>query len=264
MPIELIKDMSDPRLRPFLAMKDRELAREGGKFIAEGEHLVRRLLASGYATESVLVAQRRADEMAGVVPDDVPLLVAPAEMLNRIVGFKFHSGVLACGQCGPARSLEQTLPTNPRHLRIVVCEDISNAENLGGIVRISAGFGADLLVLGQRCINPFFRQCIRVSMGTIFRLPLVQSKDLLADLAKLRDRWNVELIATVLDADGQPLARARPSPRVGLLFGGEAQGLTPAAIAACDRRLTIPMKLGTDSLNVAVAAGIFLYHFCSE
>ena len=41
----------------------------------------------------------------------------------------------------------------------------------------------------------------------------------------------------------------------------EAQGLGPEWLAHCHRRVTIPMKLGTDSLNVAVAAGIFLYHF---
>jgi tRNA G18 (ribose-2'-O)-methylase SpoU len=149
-------------------------------------------------------------------------------------------------------------------LRIVVCEDINNAENLGSIVRVAAGFGVDAMLLGERCVDPFWRQCVRVSMGTLFALPLVQSDDLLADLERLRDSWKVEVAATVLDPGGESLGNAELSPRMGLLFGGEAQGLTPAAIAACQRRITIPMKLGTDSLNVAVAAGIFLYHFCQE
>jgi tRNA G18 (ribose-2'-O)-methylase SpoU len=242
-------------------MKDRELARQGGRFVAEGEHLLRRLLASRYKTESVLLAERRANELAPLVPEDVPVYVAPVPVLNQIVGFKFHSGVLACGLRGPRRTLDEVLPKHRARLRVVICEELNNAENLGGIIRVAAALGSDALLLGERSVDPFFRQCVRVSMGTVFHLPLVQSQNLQVDLARLRDKWNVELTATVLADDGQPLAQAVPSPRMGILFGGEAHGLSAGALAACHRRITIPMKLGTDSLNVAVAAGIVLYHF---
>ena len=80
-------------------------------------------------------------------------------------------------------------------------------------------------------------------------------------ICAIHNEWRIELIATVLDPSSQPLAEARGSDRMALLFGGEAQGLSAEILRACDRRVTIPMKLGTDSLNVAVAAGIFLYHF---
>jgi tRNA G18 (ribose-2'-O)-methylase SpoU len=258
-----VTDPDDPRLEPFTALKDRDIARQGGRFIAEGEHLLRRLLASAYETESVLLSQRRARELAPLVQPAIPVYVATAALMNRVVGFKFHSGVLACGLRGPRRTLKEVLPKDRPRLRVVICEDINNAENLGSIIRVAAGFGGDALLLGERCVDPFFRQCVRVSMGTLFHLPLVQSQNLVADLATLRDEWNIELIATVATADGVPLTGALSSPRMGILFGGEAHGLTQAAIAACHRRITIPMQLGTDSLNVAVAAGIFLYHFCS-
>ena len=82
----------------------------------------------------------------------------------------------------------------------------------------------------------------------------------MADLKSLQSR-GVELIATVLDESAEPLGDVTPPARTAMLFGNEAQGLSPGHIALCDRRVTIPMKLGTDSLNVAVAAGVFLYHF---
>jgi tRNA G18 (ribose-2'-O)-methylase SpoU len=69
------------------------------------------------------------------------------------------------------------------------------------------------------------------------------------------------LAATVLDKDAQPLEDARRPARFGLLLGSEAQGLNQEWIAACDRRVTIPMQRGADSLNVATAASVFLYHF---
>jgi tRNA G18 (ribose-2'-O)-methylase SpoU len=119
------------------------------------------------------------------------------------------------------------------------------------------------MILGERCHDPFWRQSIRVSMGAVFKLPIVQTDDLSRDLKRLRAEWNVELIATVLDNAAEPLASSRRKPKTSLLFGNEAQGLDQYWIDACDRKVTIPMHHGTDSLNVAVAAGIFLYHFTS-
>jgi tRNA G18 (ribose-2'-O)-methylase SpoU len=89
----------------------------------------------------------------------------------------------------------------------------------------------------------------------------VESHDLLRDLAWMREERAVEGIATVLDPSAEPLESASRGPRIALLFGNEAQGLDESSVRACDRRVTIPMKLGTDSLNVSVAAGVFLYHF---
>jgi tRNA G18 (ribose-2'-O)-methylase SpoU len=102
-------------------------------------------------------------------------------------------------------------------------------------------------------------------MGTIFSLPLVRSADLLSDLTELRRRWRVELAAGVVDDPAaEPLAASHSPDRLALLFGNEAQGLGQDYVALCQRRVTIPMHLGTDSLNVAVAAAVFLYHFTRE
>ena len=81
------------------------------------------------------------------------------------------------------------------------------------------------------------------------------------DLRRLRDEFGVELIASVAAGDAEPLETVQRPRRLGLLFGNEAQGLANEWLELCDRRVTIPMKRGTDSLNVAVAAGVFLYHF---
>jgi tRNA G18 (ribose-2'-O)-methylase SpoU len=259
MPVIAIDDWNDPRLAPYRALKDRELAREGGRFIAEGEHLVRRLLASDFSVESVLLSQRRAEEMSREISSTIPVYVASTELLNAVIGFKFHSGVIACGVRKPRLTIDDAVPKTGR-VRLVVCPEIANAENLGSMIRLSAALGATAMLLGERSCDPFWRQCVRVSMGAVFRLPLIQSDDLLRDLRRLREELDVELFATVLEKDAEVLDNVRPSQRVGVLFGNEAQGLEPVHIQACQRKVTIPMHLGTDSLNVAVSAGIVLYH----
>lgn len=259
-----IDSLHDPRVGVFLNLKDRELARQGDRFIAESEQVVRRLLLSDFPVESVLMANRRASEIAPLVPEKVPVYVVPDPVIHQVVGYKFHSGVIACGRRKPPLSLDLAMQQLGQRATIMICPEVASTENLGALMRIAAGFGVDAMVLGERACDPFYRQSIRVSMGTVFRLNLVQSGNLQADMKRLRAHWGVELIAAVLDESAEALRSARRGDRIGLVFGNEAQGLDTELVAACDRRVTIPMKLGTDSLNVAVAAGVFLFHFTGK
>jgi tRNA G18 (ribose-2'-O)-methylase SpoU len=143
-----------------------------------------------------------------------------------------------------------------------VCPEIANTENLGVMIRIAAAFSVNAMVLGENCCDPFYRQAVRVSMGNVFGLPIVRSADLARGLEELSTRWGIECFATVLDNSAEPLSAIHPPHRAALLFGNEAQGLSQKWIDACDRCITIPMPSHVDSLNVAVAAGIFLHHFC--
>ena len=101
--------------------------------------------------------------------------------MKRIIGFKFHSGVMACGRRKARRTLDDVVP---KRSRAADAGDLSG-DRQRGEYRLAdpplAGFGADAMILGERH-DPFWRQSVRVSMGTIFTLPIVQSDDLLRDL----------------------------------------------------------------------------------
>ena len=209
----------------------------------------------------MLLARRRAEEMTPVIPAGVDVYVAPDAMMEQIIGFKFHSGVIACGvRKGPV-SLDQFIAEHTARLTLVICPETANTENMGAMIRITSALGGDGMLLGPQCCDPFFRQSVRVSMGTIFSLPIIRSADLAADLEELRDRWGVVLAATVLEAGAEPLASVtHPEDGWRCFFGNEAQGAGRKMDARfAQRRVTIPMHQGTDSLNVAVSAGIVLY-----
>jgi tRNA G18 (ribose-2'-O)-methylase SpoU len=253
MPICQIQSLDDPRLEAYRDMKDPELARLGGRFIAESENVVKRLLASPIGVESVLVAQRKLPAIESLVKPGTIIFSATDQIIEQVIGFEFHSGVLACGIRPDSAKLSAGR-------LIVACQRITNTENLGSLIRIAAAFGADSMLIGESCCDPFFRQSVRVSMGTVFSLPLVRSENFLKDLDRLSE-MGVKTFATVLDTDAKELAKIKVPPKAALVFGNEAQGLDQETIEHCKQRITIPMKLGTDSLNVAVAAAVFLYHF---
>jgi tRNA G18 (ribose-2'-O)-methylase SpoU len=256
-----LDSLDDPRAEAYRNVKDRELARLGDRFLAEGELATRRLLASDYPVESVLVAEKHVAEIAPLMPPGAVVLAATDRVVSGILGFPFHSGIIGCGRRKPAATVDEVAAGWADPVTLMVLPEVTNTENLGALLRIASAFGVAAVVLGPRSCDPFYRQSIRVSMGEVFRLTLVRSADLTADLVRLRDRWGVELAATVLADGAEPLSGAGRGARLALLFGNEAQGLRPEEVALCSRRVTIPMKLGTDSLNVAVAAGVFLYHF---
>jgi tRNA G18 (ribose-2'-O)-methylase SpoU len=99
-------------------------------------------------------------------------------------------------------------------------------------------------------------------MGAALHLPIVESAELRADLDALGGS-GFEIVAAVIDDTAQPLAESRRGERLALLLGGEGHGLSPEWLKLAHRRVTIPMQLGIDSLNVAVAAAVLLYHFAS-
>jgi tRNA G18 (ribose-2'-O)-methylase SpoU len=256
-----ITSPDDPRLAPFQNLKERELAREGNRFIAESELVVRRLLASDFPVESVIAVEPRALELAQIARPEIPIYVASRELLQQVAGFRFHTGVIACGHRKQMPLVGEFAKTLPQRATLAVCPDLISAPNIGSLVRICAALGVDAMLLGERCCDPFWRQSIRISVGTIFSLPILRSENLLSDLALLRREHDFQMIATVADENATPLEQAHRGNRIGILFGNEWSGLTEEMTAACDHRVTIPMRTGIDSLNVSIAAGIFLYHF---
>lgn len=265
LPIE-IADLHDPRVDAFRNLKRCNATRWASTFVAEGDKLVLRLLASRYPVESVLAAPNCLERLPPL-PDGVPVYVLPLAQIEQLVGFNFHRGLLACGRRVPGSSLAElcgargrAAPDHP--LTLVVCADIHDPENLGAILRNSAAFGVDGVVLAGRCADPLSRRVLRVSMGATLSLPLVLAPDVPQLLESLRRDHHVPCWATVLDDQADQLdASPRPS-RLALVLGNEAHGLEHAWQELCDRRVTIPMQRGVDSLNVAVAAGIFLYELC--
>src|SRR3954464_13191498 len=143
MPTVFVNSLDDPRVALYRNLKDHELDRRGRFFIAEGEHLLRRLLASEFEIESVLMSDRRVEELSPLVGDRAPIFVVPQSLMHDIVGMKFHSGVMAAGRRKGRATIDAVIPKNRENLLLVICPEIANVENIGSLIRLSAGFGAD-------------------------------------------------------------------------------------------------------------------------
>jgi tRNA G18 (ribose-2'-O)-methylase SpoU len=147
----------------------------------------------------------------------------------------------------------------PESALLVCCPDTSLPDNLGSIIRLAGSFSASGLITGPRCVDPFSRRCVRVSMGNIFRLDIFQPQDLAGFLTGLKQRFGFEIVAGEQAGHAESLERFSPARRMVLMFGNEAHGLGPEWLGMSDRAVQIEMSPNVDSLNVSTAAAILLY-----
>jgi tRNA G18 (ribose-2'-O)-methylase SpoU len=171
-----------------------------------------------------------------------------------------HRGILAVGRRAAFPSAEEQLAGLGGRAVVLVLFAIANHDNMGGIFRNAAAFGADLVILDSDCCDPLYRKAIRVSAGNVFRVSYAQL-DRGADALGLLAAHGFEAIA--LSPDGASTLAETPRPdRVALLLGTEGPGL-PDAVLNRAKTVRIPMAPGVDSINVATASGIALHHFAT-
>ncbi|MCZ6850839.1 MAG: RNA methyltransferase [Planctomycetota bacterium] len=261
---ELI-DLADPRLANYRDIRDRGLlGRDGipGLFVGEQPLIVQRMLSMPGVTKSVLVVRTWADRIAPLAPPEVPVYIAPLDLMRHVAGFTVHRGVLAVGYRSAIERSDLASALRPAGpLTVLLCENITNIDNIGLLFRNAAAFGADAVVLSPRCHDPLYRKSLRVSIGHALTVPFVRCLDWSGDLGRLKARWNLTLIAAALDERAIDLRLVDRPERVGLVVGEEFHGLSPTTLDHCDHIVKVPMAPGVDSLNVAVAAAVCLHRF---
>lgn len=248
-------------LEPFRQLKATNVTRWSGLFICEGDKLVRRLLASRYATLALVCAERLVERYAPLAPPRTPVYALPETELHQLVGFRFHHGVLASGRRDAGPRLSEVCGRADQRLGLVVCPDVQDPENLGSILRTSAAFGVDAVLLGPQAADPFSRRVLRCSMGAALELPLVAPPGPgLEEELRMLAAQGVEVIATVLDPTARPLEECHRPWKWAVMFGSEGHGLAEGWMNLATERWTVRVSSRVDSLNVGVAAGIFLHH----
>ena len=259
--VQKISSLELPAMAPYRTLRRPLEHREQGIFVAEGEKVVRRLLKSEFTVLSLLMPEKWFLEYEPFIrsrPENISVYLAEKNTLEELTGFSMFQGVLAVGKIPEAHTLDTVLEQNAHPYLFAAVEGLSNAENVGALVRNCAAFGVQALLVSRSSSSPFLRRAVRNSMGAIFRLPVIEGLDLAETLCKLRTR-GVRCIAAHPRLDTQRLWQTDFSLDCCIVFGSEGYGISAEVLAGCDAAVTIPMHTGVDSLNVGNAAAVFLY-----
>ncbi len=257
----VIDDPTDPRVAVYREVRERDLAGREGLFIAEGETVLRTLIhASPHAPQSLLIDAKRVAALQPLIDaldDDTPVYVANQAVLDAVTGFHIHRGILAVGKRADAPTPDALLASAPKRATVLVLSGISNHDNMGGVFRNAAAFGAHAVLLDADCCDPLYRKAIRVSVGAALVTPWARfARD--ADIIGSLERHGFTPLALTPSA-GQRLIDLDPPKRTAVLLGTEGEGLAPQILARA-QTIGIPMASGMDSLNVAVTSALVLHH----
>jgi tRNA G18 (ribose-2'-O)-methylase SpoU len=258
MPVDLIRDLQDPRVSEYAHVGHPEWLLAHGIFVAEGRLVVRRLLESdAFIIRSVLVTPTALSALEDVLNTTCcPIYVCEQETMNQIAGFNFHRGCLALAE-RPA----EIDPSDRFHSarRLLALEGVGNPDNVGGLFRVAAAFGVDGVLLDRRSSDPLYRKAIRTSMGAVFRVRFARSDSWLDAITSIA---GADIIALTPAASainlGNYISRRSARRPIVLMVGAEGPGLSPHALAAATTAVRIPIADNVDSLNVVVAGGIAL------
>jgi len=220
----MITSRDNEKLKLVRKLHERRWRDKLGLFVAEGEDLVEAAASVGVEPVELLVA---GDSVEPALLADVSMLGHPA----RVIGV-FRRADLPRGK----------LPDVGLALWRV-----GDPGNVGTLIRAADALGPAFVALSPGCADPTGPRALRASMGSVFRVPIV-------DPDEAPRPW----IALVPDG-GKPLADVAGVEQTTFLLGAEREGLPAELVARCDETATIPLAAGADSLNVAMAGTIALY-----
>ncbi len=261
--LERISSLDHPELRPYRTMRRAVEHIKQGIFIAEGEKVIRRFLESDLAVVSLLLTDEWFQRLEGILSarkeDHIKVFMGDKRLLETIVGFQLHQGIMAIGKVPGPYPLANIILEKPSSHFLVAVDSIANSENLGVIVRNCVAFGVDGLLVGETSCSPYLRRAVRMSMGAVFRIPVIHVQNLASTLRMLAEDHGTGTIATHPHPEGLSANAVDYSGSICLVFGSEGSGISPEVLQSCQQTVAIPMTVGTDSLNVASASAIVLY-----
>lgn len=261
--MKTIVSRDNPTLKSLRALlTDARKQRASGRAVLEGPHLLAAALDHEVRPDLVVVCEgaRTNVEVTGLLArvGKVETLCVPDPLFRSLSELAAPVGILAriavplkaADPAGAVPSAPTFMPTGD----CLLLDAVQDAGNVGTLLRTAAAAGVRDVLLGPGCAGPWTPRVLRAAQGAHFGLRIREQ----VDLAAFLDEYAGTAVAAVAH-DGRPLYALDFAGPTAWLFGNEGAGLSPGLVALAQRRATIPLAPGCESLNVAAAAAVCLF-----
>ena len=248
--------LQNPMVKAAAELKQKKYRQQQGLFLAEGLRTVEEAVRYG-AVQSIFYTAIEDDRTRAVLEQaaakQIKLVCVSDKVLKKIADTETPQGIITVCEMRSKR-LDDFLASGKM---LLVLDRVTDPGNIGTMLRTADAAGVGGLLLLQGCADIYAPKTVRASMGSLFHLPVLSglSEELLVQAAR---KAGYELLVTCLDG-ADNLYKADLQGRIAFVMGNEANGVSPALLAAADKRVFIPMQGRAESLNVAMAAGIVMF-----
>jgi len=261
MQVKEISSSANPLLKTVRSLHDRSGRKKAGLFLLEGVKLLQEAVSNGLDVEDVIVSSSFLKNGMPGMPqlDREAIVVVEDTLFSQLATTETPQGVLAT-----APMVKHELPDvlNAKEAFIVVADAVQDPGNLGTIMRAGLAFGATAVVLTKGTVDAFSPKVVRSAMGALFAIPVVTDVTLDQVMKELKSH---QITSFAMDQNAtENLWSAEFPNKLALLLGNEGNGLADEDMLRADRIIAIPISKRSESLNVAIAAGIALSFISSK
>jgi len=242
----MITSVKNEKVKAWKKLHKRKGRMETKTFLIEGYHLLEEAYLSGWEINEIIVAENR--ELP-IWSSGFPVIQVSENVLKEISQTITPQGVAAVIGMKEVHEKEGNY--------FLLIDAIQDPGNLGTIIRTADAAGFDGVILGKGTVDLYNDKVIRATQGSIFHLPIIQGS-LTEEIPALKQQ-GFAIWATALN-DAQKYNEVSVSEKVAIIVGNEGAGVQEKLLYLADEKVTIPIYGKAESLNVSIAAGIFMYY----
>lgn len=252
--------ISKRRMKEIRSLTRKKYRERRNEMLVEGTRSVKSAVAAGAPLREILITEEMFEQARTFLPDsDTNVFLVTESEMEEISTVETTQGILAV--VGIERASPEVLASMRR---LVVLDGIRDPGNAGTLIRSAAWFGVEAIVTAPGTVDLYNPKVVRAAMGGLWDVVHVAVDDLVAELSALRAR---EFALYAADLHGCEVDAWQPRDPSAMVFGSEAHGVSVGVSELIDEQIVIPgmpRRSGTESLNVAVAAGIVLYEWTKD
>lgn len=262
---EIITSKSNPTVMRVRSLTEKKYRDEYGLFRTDGVKLAAELFSHGIVPELVLFKESSKEKILSRIGEEFPdcdAVVLSDAVFDRVSEEKSPEGIICevkhLDNHGKIATINKDTLFFHVNERIILLESVRDPGNLGTVIRSAAALGANSIIISSDCADIYNPKTVRASMGAIFGINVLTTEDLARTVTELRKAGR-KVFAAALDRKSMALDRVRLEEGDCFVVGNEGHGLSQAVLDVCDAKVFIPISVGAESLNAAIAASILLW-----
>ncbi|MCQ6273457.1 RNA methyltransferase [Bacillus sp. V3B] len=244
--MKYIESVKNPKVKAWKKLLTKKERDQSGTYLIEGFHLVEEALKEQIVLE--IIVNQDMEKHPHMHLEGTEVVYVKEDVMKAICDTETPQGIAAVCE-------QKTVSMDDIKLeKLLLLDRVQDPGNLGTMIRTADAAGINAIILGEGCADPYNPKVVRATQGSLFHLPLMK-----ANLTEFIKKLDIPVYGTALEG-GVPFEQVEKSETFALLVGNEGQGVSKDLLEVTTKNLYIPIYGKSESLNVAIAAGILLYY----
>ncbi|MGM0844006.1 MAG: TrmH family RNA methyltransferase [Bacillota bacterium] len=248
--MKYVQSAKNPQVKQWKKLHTKKERDRSGTYMVEGFHLVEEALKYDGVVQEVLVKEE-IDLPASWNLDSVSVTQLSEDAAKAVSATETSQGVFAICHQSEQDAGELKGKT------FLMLDEVQDPGNLGTIIRTADAAGIDMIILGEGTADMYNPKVLRSAQGSHFHLPIIKGN--LSDWIDRLKNKGISVYGTALE-NSVEYHRVPSEESFALILGNEGNGVSPTILSSTDQNLYVPIYGKSESLNVAIAAGILMYH----